>query len=257
MKKHGFRDAATVKERFVVKKILYAAVLLVLLPLGLHATTSDTYVSYRGADSNSCSRVLPCRTVTQALTVTTTDGTGTVHIIDTGNYAGFTVNGNASVIADPGIAAAILPSPSGDSIDINGGDVLLKNLQMYGANTAISITSGHVIVEDLTFFNNGVDILENTGATLLVRRCHFNGSTNYELNFHEAIAQNGGEATIKDSEFNHYYIGIQTSNNTLISHCIFTHNIHGTAGSFTSTGDNVFFRNITDTNETPSPATVF
>jgi hypothetical protein len=164
--------------------VVVVAVCSVATQAATPTPSNNTYVSYRGVDTNPCTRVLPCRTVTQALTLTN-DG-GEVHIIDTGEYAGFGVTKDVTVAADAGVTAAFGP------IGVNGGNVALKNLQILNATpNAITLNGGTLIVEDATFFNNSRDIFNNGGLWFNVRRCHFNGNPNFPAG---AIVTNVGKA---------------------------------------------------------------
>lgn len=234
-----------------------AGALMLLFSVAAHAA-ANTYVSYRGADTNTCTRVLPCRSVKQALTVT--DVNGTVHIIDSGEYQGFSVSVNASIVADHGITANIIGG-GGNVIGISAGDVTLGNLHVFNApdGNGISIFNANVIVEDSSFFNNdnlflqASDIAIGGTATATIRRCHFNGGPNGQ---NSGVEQNGGKVSVRDSEFNNYSKAISSQSTVLVTHCIFTNNQTAISGSFASTGDNVFFNNVTDIVFAPSPATV-
>jgi len=234
-----------------------AGIVMLLFSVGADAA-ADTYVSYRGADTNGCTRVLPCRNVTKALTVT--DVNGTVHIIDSGEYRGFVVSVNASIVADPGITANIIGS-GGNVVGVTGGDVTLKNLQVFNAfdGNGIAINNANVIVEDSSFFNNDNLFLKASDITIggtgivTIRRCYFNGGPNGQ---NSGVEQNGGKVSVRDSEFNNYFKAITSQSTVLVNHCIFTNNQTAISGSFASTGDNVFFNNVTDIVFNPSAATV-
>jgi hypothetical protein len=239
------------KTGFII--FVVAAVCCVATQAATPTPIDNTYVSYRGVDTNPCTRVFPCRTVTQALTVTNSNGA--VHVIDTGEYAGFSVNANVTIVADPGVAASV-SAVSGYSVVVNGGNVALKNLQILNATYGIFISNGNVIVDDVTFISNLIDIQNYSGATLTVRRCHFNGNHS-----RGGIAQYTGQASVKDSEFDNYdtailVVYIYNGASSVISRCIFTNNSTAISGPFTSSGDNVFYNNSTDITQAPTPATI-
>jgi hypothetical protein len=151
--------------------------LLVALFASASEAQQRTFVSGLGNDANPCSRIAPCRTFTQALSVT--NAGGEVVVLDSAGYGGFVITQAVTVQAPLGVYAGISVF-SGDGIVINAG----------GADT--------VILRGLTVNNQGSSgngILFRAGAELHVESCDVNGFTSGE-----GLFFNGpGQLEVKDS----------------------------------------------------------
>jgi hypothetical protein len=134
-------------------KLLSLAAILVAITVPVWAATPVAYVAYNGADTNTCTRLAQCKTITHALAVVSAGGV--VDITASGSYDAFTVTKAVSVEADPGVAATITVS-SGTGIIVNGGasdTVTLKRLSVWGST------------------GKGVGIQANSGATVVLEDC--------------------------------------------------------------------------------------
>ena len=151
------------------------------------AQAQRTFVSGPGNDGNPCSRMAPCRTLGTA--IAQTNAGGEVIVLDSAGYGAFAIGKAVSVIAPPGVYAGISVF-SGDGIDINAG------------------ASDAVILRGLTVNNQGSTgsgIVFNTGGTLHIENCVFNGFSNGlgvsfngagKLEINESIIRNNSEGIL-------------------------------------------------------------
>ncbi len=137
------------------------------------------YVAASGKDTNGCSFAAPCRSVNQARrTFDRTTHSGTITIIESGNYPAFEIqdlgpdpmgrpiNRSVTVEAAPGVMATISGGVQDAGIYVHAGSqdrVVLRNLHLDegSGNNGISIKSGRwTYVEScsLSNFNIGIDI---------------------------------------------------------------------------------------------------
>ena len=138
-------------------RLALGAFLFVALFVSASEAQQRTFVSGLGNDSNQCSRIAPCRTFTQAISVT--NAGGEVVVLDSAGYGAFAITKAVTVQAPPGVYAGISVF-SGDGISINGGgtdSVFLRGLT----------------VNDQGSSGNGISF--NTGGTLHVESCVLNG----------------------------------------------------------------------------------
>jgi hypothetical protein len=169
-----------------MKRLFIFVPIALLTCLSANAQGNKTYVSYRGADTNACSRVLPCKTVNHALTVTASGGT--VDIIDSGDYDAFVVNQDVTVAADPGVLATISCNNC-VPIVVNGGtNVVLKNLHLNGINQSF----------------DGIFI--NSNGTVSLLDLHIE-------RFQNGISFQSGTLNVSDTTVENNFNGINTNNN--------------------------------------------
>ena len=119
-----------------------------------------TFVASTGTDANICSVVAPCRGFARALTQT--DAGGEIIVLDSAGYGAVTIDKAVSIIAPAGVYAGITAA-SGDGIVVNvpGGDVVLRGLDINGTGTSL-----------------GSGILHQAAASLLVDHCTVSGFAN-------------------------------------------------------------------------------
>ena len=140
--------------RRVMRKHLASLALLVAACAtpSFAATTEIVYVAFNGSNTNPCTRIAPCKTITHALTVVAP--AGHVDIVGSGTYDTFTITKSVTVEADHGVVATIVAPSSGTGITVmaGAGDVVtLRNIYVLGtgATFGIEIKSGGLIsVED-------------------------------------------------------------------------------------------------------------
>jgi len=159
-------------------RTLALCALVVATPL--YAQNNRSAVSISGMDTATCTVPDPCRTFNVALSKT--NAGGEVVALTSGGYGPFTVDRPATVLAAPGVYAALV-STTGDTVLINAGSgarVVIRNLALYGmgaGNAGVSATgSGEEIhIENCIidgFANYGVISFFNiTVADTTVRNC--------------------------------------------------------------------------------------
>jgi hypothetical protein len=157
-----------------------------------------TFVAASGTDSGSCGPTAPCRTLDYAMGQT--DSGGEVVISESGGYGsspsgGITITQSISIIAQPGIFAALAPTTGYHGINIatasidvaikgltingrggdyginmtNGASLDLDNVMISNLSYGIYITTpARVTVKNSTFRNMSNGILVGYGASLLV-----------------------------------------------------------------------------------------
>jgi hypothetical protein len=136
-----------------------------------------TFVSGLGNDGNPCNRAAPCRTFTQALSLTNPGGE--VVVLDSAGYGAFAITQSVTVQAPPGVYAGISVF-SGDGISINAG----------GTDTVIL---RGLTVNDQGSSGAGIDF--STGGMLHVESCVVSGfGTSSGISCH-----GGGKMEVKDS----------------------------------------------------------
>jgi hypothetical protein len=149
------------------------------------AAPNVAFVSFLGADTYPCSRLLPCRTITHALSVVAAGGA--VDIVASGTYDTFTVTKANTVAAEPGVLATINVPLSGTGITVNAGAsdvVMLRGLTLHGTSgTGVGIAiqkAGLTTVEDCVSknFDTGLQFTPTVASTLSLKGGSYQGSTN-------------------------------------------------------------------------------
>lgn len=157
-----------------------------------------TFVAASGTDVGTCGPTAPCRTLDYAMSQT--DSGGEVIITESGGYGsspsgGITITKSISIIAQPGIFAALAPTAGYNGINIatasievaikgltingrgggngiyltNGASLDLDNVMISNITYGIQITTpARVTVKNSMFRNLSIGILVGYGASLLV-----------------------------------------------------------------------------------------
>jgi hypothetical protein len=137
------------------------------------APPNIVYVAFNGVNTNPCTRVAPCKTITHALSVV--GAGGTVDIVGSGAYDIFTITKSVTVEAEPGVVATIDVGSSGTGITVAAGSsdvVTLRNLNLHGTGgTGFGIqikTGGLITVEDCVSRNffHGLDYTASASGNL-------------------------------------------------------------------------------------------
>jgi hypothetical protein len=114
-------------------RLLIVTMLFIVTAIAAHAQSVVYVTANRGTDLNTCSRTSPCRNIQKG--VDTVAAGGTVIVLDSGDYAPFTVNKSVTVEGAPGIAAVIVTT-SGDGITVTTAAttdrVVLRGLTVKG-----------------------------------------------------------------------------------------------------------------------------
>ncbi len=164
------------RRRFAAPFLLSLA-LTALLASSASATTAYTYVASYGNDENACTLAAPCRTLTEALTQTSSGGE--VLVLDSGDYDPVSITQSVSIIAAPGAHASIQVA-SGNGIAVNGSGikVILRGLFVRGAG------GDHAV-----YFQ--------AGASLHISHSEFVGMSGRVLN----MTASSGKLFVADSAF--------------------------------------------------------
>jgi hypothetical protein len=151
---------------------LLSTVLVSLLPtVPARAQAARTFVSAAGSDSNNCTSVAtPCRHFAAAYAATSTGGE--IVALDPANYGSLTIS--QAITIEGGGWSYVTPPANGAGITINasGSTVIIRNLQINGANaansTGVAVTGGSLILENsaLKFLSTGISVT-NAKAMLL------------------------------------------------------------------------------------------
>jgi len=173
-------------------RLVTALALALMLPTPARAGMDQTWIAAEGVDSGLCLIYLPCRTLAFALDQTAPSGT--INVIDSGDYGAVTVDkaitirselGQPSMIASitikagandrvmiqgidlQGTATALgLAYPYGISV-IQAADVLIHNVRIKDYNAPGTVGSGvyinsqswtRVTISDCLIFNNTVGV---------------------------------------------------------------------------------------------------
>ncbi len=118
----------------LIVRSLFVITLFIATALVTQAQSSVVYVTAnRGTDLNTCSRTSPCRSIQKG--VDTVAAGGTVIVLDSGDYAPFTITKSVTVEGAPGIAAIIVTT-SGEGITVTTAattdKVVLRGLTVKG-----------------------------------------------------------------------------------------------------------------------------
>ncbi|MEA2689160.1 MAG: hypothetical protein QOD51_1767, partial [Candidatus Eremiobacteraeota bacterium] len=146
------------------------------------AQATRTWVASTGDDANPCSRTLPCKTFSGAISKTTAGGE--IDTIDPSAYGALTITKALTVDGGSALVTAVVASGF-NAFTINAGPndrVVLRNLTMNGVNqTGAPGTNG---------------IQFNSGASLAVEHCVIEGFGTYGINFQPAVR---AHLTVSDS----------------------------------------------------------
>jgi hypothetical protein len=159
---------------------LLAVVLLVMgIAAGANAQATRTWVSGVGDDANPCSRTAPCKTFAGAISKTATNGI--INVLDPGGFGAVTITKSITIDGTPFMAGVLHSGVQGIIINVSGGTVILRGLDIEGAQTgtnSVSILSAqNVIIERCNIFGNnaaspngnGINV-NTTAVSLLVVR---------------------------------------------------------------------------------------
>ena len=170
------------------------ALVVAFLSFCLPALGADqTFVSVDGRDTWACTRAKPCRTIAQALTLTSPGGT--IMVLDSGRFAEtyIDIRQAVSIVAAPGVIAELTSADS--CIYVNAGlddVVVLRGLTFTGQPTTP---------------NNG--IIYNRAAALHVENCVVSGFPTKGI-----LSLSHQKLFVSDSVFRGNFIGISLDSHT-------------------------------------------
>jgi parallel beta helix pectate lyase-like protein len=167
-----------------------------LIAAGTALAAPRTFVSGVGSDANPCSRDLPCRSFTAALVQV--DAGGEVVVLDTAGYGPFRISKAVSIIAPPGILAAISNSVLSDdnvptAIYVRAGPT--DKVVLRGMN--VNIQAGNIF-----------GVLVHSVGTLHIENSFFKGSNSDFAGGLWVDAQGPVKLFVKDSQFRTFGNGI-------------------------------------------------
>ena len=160
---------------------LLAVVLLVMgIAAGAQAQATRTWVSGVGDDLNPCSRTAPCKTFAGAISKTANNGL--IDVLDPGAFGAVTVTKSITIDGTPFMAGVLNAGVNGGvNINVPGGTVILRGLDIEGAQTGVNgvriSAAQNVIIERCNIFGqnaaapngNGIS-MDTTAVSLLVVR---------------------------------------------------------------------------------------
>lgn len=163
--------------------------LTLLLSSAALAQNIRSAVSVTGLDTNSCTVLNPCRTISAALA--RTNPLGEIVVLASGGYSPFTIDKSVSIISPGGIHAALSPT-TGAGITVDGLiNVNLRNLwinSLGGEKGILVLNAAQVVVENCTILGTVVGLsLESSSDGYLSVKDSF-----IRQNFHGIVLQPAG-----------------------------------------------------------------
>ena len=217
------------KHRVCSASALSGALATVLsIAAGGACAAQRTFVASYGVDTNACSLIQPCRTFTQALTLTASGGE--IIALDSAGYGPVTIGQSVSIIAAPGVYAGITASGGLNGIDVTGGTtVVLRGLSIGSLGSGVIGVNAYdakVSVEDCTISGFQTSGILSGGASgqLFVRDTSIRGN-DYGI----WISTSGSTATVHRANFHGHYTAVALSNGAVasISDSVFEDNLVG------------------------------
>lgn len=173
-------------ESNLLKKLFFAAAVLVFGAGVAHAQATRTWVSGVGDDVNPCSRTAPCKTFAGAISKTAAGGE--INCLDSAGFGGVTITKSISIICE-GVTGGVLVSTS-SGITVNApstATVVIQGLDLEGLNNTSQVPGA-----------NGVNIIG--GGVVTIRKTiirNFNqfgvrlaGTVNARVNIEDSLLLN-------------------------------------------------------------------
>lgn len=150
------------------------AVVLCLFSSAAFAQATRTWISGVGDDVNPCSRTAPCKTFQGAISKTAANGE--IDALDPAGFGGVTVTKSITLDGRGFVAGILVAGTNGVNVAAAATDtVVLRNLVFHAPSSPLAgvriVSAKAVHIEDCTFvgFNNGIEILGNSGAQVFVK----------------------------------------------------------------------------------------
>lgn len=157
-------------------RLMVLVLLVVGIAAGVQAQATRTWVSGVGDDVNPCSRTAPCKTFAGAISKTANNGI--INVIDPGGFGAVTITKSITIDGTPFMAGVLVSGTSAIVINVAGGTVNLRGLDIEGANTGVNgvnvLAAANVIIEHCSIYGfnaaapNGNGINVNTTAPVNV-----------------------------------------------------------------------------------------
>ena len=224
--------------------VFFAAVLLFGFSSGALAQATRTWVSGVGDDANPCSRTAPCKTFAGAISKTAEGGE--ISVLDPGGFGAITItkaitiegthgSGFASILNTGGISGVIVNVTTG--AHVNDAVVILRSIYIQGASHGISPGS------------NGINFIK--GQRLFVYDCHIENQATTGINMNVNVTST---LFVRDTDFSNVNTGINATSSVAgqtavvqASNIIIqggTSGMNLAANSFGFAADSFFARNI-------------
>jgi len=160
-------------------RLLAVVVLVMGIAAGASAQATRTWVSGVGDDVNPCSRTAPCKTFAGAISKTATNGI--INCLDPGGFGAVTITKSITIDGTPFMAGVLHSGVQGVIINIVGGTVILRGLDIEGAQTGTNgvsvLAAANVIIERCAIFGsnaaapngNGLNVNTTAPVNVIVR----------------------------------------------------------------------------------------
>ncbi len=167
--------------RLILRTLTVVAMVVASAALS-HAQATRTWVSGVGDDANPCSRTAPCKTFAGAISKTAEFGE--ISVLDPGGYGAVTITKPITLSGDGTLAGILNASTNGIIINLTAtqGPVILRNLSIAGANTAINgiryLAGPRVLISDCTIAGqtgSAIDVSTSSNGNLTVLRTTMTG----------------------------------------------------------------------------------
>ncbi|HYG29580.1 MAG TPA: right-handed parallel beta-helix repeat-containing protein [Allosphingosinicella sp.] len=144
----------------ILSRIAIVAVAAVAITLGsatpASAQATRTWVSGVGDDVNPCSRTAPCKTFAGAISKTAPGGE--ITCLDPGGFGAITITRSITIDCTGTQGSILAVGTTGVIVNAANVNVLLRNIQIQGANTATGngvrvIQARNVILDNVTISN--------------------------------------------------------------------------------------------------------
>src|SRR5438105_13096834 len=118
------------KFRFTIQMLAIAIFTLAFASMA-QAQATRTWVSGVGDDVNPCSRTAPCKTFAGAISKTANNGI--INALDPGGFGAVTITKSITLDGTPFMAGVLHSGVQGIVINVAGGTVILRGLDIGGA----------------------------------------------------------------------------------------------------------------------------
>lgn len=207
------------KITFAIKALVFG---LVLVATGSMAQAQTrTWVAGTGSDANPCSYTAPCKTFAAAHAVTVSGGE--INAINSGAYGTILITKSMTVDGGGNFSSILASGTTGVTVNIAGGHVVLRNLDIFGAGTGVDgirvLQAASVRVENCNivgFTGQGIDWSPSSADGILTVK---NVSTDNCVGGGVSVVNTSGlgRASIEKSSFHRGAYGVRAGGNGIVS----------------------------------------